>query len=191
MLKGKRIGVALTGSFCTFETVLECIEHLVKKDAKITPIMSYNAYTQDTKFGKAAYWVAEIEAMTGQKIIHTIPDAEPIGPSKLLDILAILPATGNTIAKIAQGIADTPATFAAKSQLRNGRPVIIGISSNDALAAGAKNIGYLLNTKNIYFIPFGQDDCIKKPYSILFNKEYVLPAINGALEGKQIQPLLV
>jgi len=189
-LTDKRIGVALTGSFCTFDTALECIEILIQEGAEVTAILSAAAGTMDTKFGKAADFIEKLTTLTGRQPITAIVDAEPIGPGKLLDALIILPATGNTIAKLAVGIADSTATFAAKSHLRNGRPLILGISSNDALAAGAKNIGQLLNTKNIYFVPFGQDNPVDKPRSIVFKKEYVLPALLEALDGGQLQPII-
>ena len=190
-LNNKHIGIAITGSFCTFDITLECIKQLVENGAKATAILSDNASTLDTKFGTASEFKQKLTKLTGREIIQTIPDAEPIGPQKLLDVLLVLPATGNTLAKITAGIADTPASFAVKSHLRNGGAVVLGISSNDALGAGAKNIGHLLNTKNIYFVPFGQDDCIAKPRSMVFKKEYVIKAVCGALEGRQVQPLVV
>jgi len=190
-LEGKRIGVVLTGSFCTFDIALECIKELAENGAETTAILSSATYENDTKFGNAKDLREKLAAITGREIIHTIPAAEPIGPGRLLDALVVLPATGNTLAKLAAGIADDPACFAVKSQLRNGRPVVLAISSNDALGTGAKNIGHLLNAKNIYFVPFGQDNCTAKPRSMVFKKEYVLPAICAALEGQQIQPILV
>ncbi|MCL2373428.1 MAG: dipicolinate synthase subunit B [Defluviitaleaceae bacterium] len=189
-LKLQRVGVAVTGSFCTFDTALECIRVLIHEGAEVTTILSAAACTMDTKFGKAADFAEKLTALTGRPPITTIVDTEPIGPGKLLDAMLILPATGNTIAKLAAGIADSTTTFAAKSHLRNGRPLLLAISSNDALAAGAKNIGQLLNTKNIYFVPFGQDSPATKPRSIVFKKEYVLAALVEALEGRQLQPLL-
>lgn len=190
-LKGKKIGVAITGSFCTFGITLDCINELIKNGAIVTPILSYNTSELDTKFGEAKKFKQNLFNLTGSKLIETIPETEPIGPGKILDALVVLPATGNTLAKITAGIADTPASFAVKSQLRNARPIILGVSSNDALSTGAKNIGHLLNTKNIYFIPFGQDDCVNKPCSIVFKEDYVTEAVALALEGKQIQPIIV
>ena len=190
-LDGKKIGVAITGSFCTFEDVLGCISDLVVNGAEVTAILSYAASDMDTKFGKAENFKREIMKITRREIIDTIPRTEPIGPGKMLDGLIVLPCTGNTLAKIAAGIADTPATFSVKSHLRNGRPVVIGISSNDALAAGAQNIGKLLNVRNMYFVPFGQDDAVNKPRSVVFHKECVLEAMTHALDGVQVQPILV
>jgi len=190
-LSGKRIGFALTGSFCTLDTALECMEELLNEGAVLTSILSHSVNEMDTKFGKAADLKEKLAKLTPHPIISTIPQAEPIGPGKLLDALIVLPASGNTIAKLAAGIADTPVTMAVKSHLRNGCPVLIGLSSNDALGTGAKNIGQLLAARNIYFIPFGQDDAKEKPRSMVFNKKYVLPALHEALNGRQIQPLLV
>ena len=149
--KDLKIGFALTGSFCTFSKTIPKIKELVKEGAEVIPIMSYNAYELDTKFGKAEDFIAQIEEITGKKIIHTIQGAEPIGPKKMTDIMIIAPATGNTIAKLANGITDTPVTMAAKSHLRNENPLIIAISTNDALSGSAKNIGTLLNRRNYYF----------------------------------------
>ena len=189
-LEGRRIGVALTGSFCTFDTTLECIEELVENGAEVTAILSFAACELDTKFGSSDMLKMKLTQITERDIITTIPAAEPIGPKRLLDALLVLPATGNTLAKITAGIADTPASFAVKSHLRNGGAVILGVSSNDALGTGAKNIGHLLNAKNIYFVPFGQDDCVAKPRSMVFKKEYVVRAVCDALDGRQIQPVL-
>ena len=149
-LENVKIGFTLTGSFCTFSKVIPKIKELKNKNADIIPIMSYNAYNLDTKFGKAEDFIIEIENITGKKIIHTIQDAEPIGPKKLTDILIIAPCSGNTIAKLANDIIDTPATMAAKSHLRNNRPIVIATSTNNALSGNAENIGKLLNRKNYY-----------------------------------------
>lgn len=183
-------GFALTGSFCTFSTVLPYIQKLVDEGVNVIPIMSANAYTTDTRFGKAGEFIEKIETITGQKIMHTINDAEPIGPKKLLDILIIAPCTGNTLAKITAGIADTAVTLGVKSHLRNLRPVLIGISTNDALSAAAKNIGQLHNRKHIYFVPYSQDDSENKPNSIVADFSKLIPAMHAALEGKQLQPVL-
>ena len=187
---GVRVGFALTGSFCTFDAAFECMEALVERGASLTPIISYNVDMLDTKFGTADANKKRLTEITGKPIIHTLTGAEPIGPGRLLDVLVIIPATGNTLAKLAAGIADTPVTMAAKSHLRNGGPVVLGISSNDALAGGAANIGQLLATRNIYFVPFGQDAPLEKPRSIVFIKERVLPAIEAALLGVQVQPVI-
>ena len=188
---GKRIGFALTGSFCTIETAFNIISGLIAESAEVVPILSYAMNTIDTRFGAALDIKKRLAELTGQTVIKTITEAEPIGPAKLLDALVVLPATGNTLAKITNGITDTPVTMAVKAHLRNDRPVVLGISSNDALACGAKNIGLLLGMRNIFFVPFGQDQPFEKPRSMVFKEEYALPAIAEALEGRQLQPLLV
>ena len=159
--------------------------------ASILPIMSYNAYEMDTKFGMAKDFIDEIENITKNKIIHTIQDAEPIGPKKLTDIMVIAPASGNTMAKLANDIIDTPAVMAAKSHLRNNNPIIIAPSTNNGLTGNAVNIGKLLNRKNYYFVPFKQDNPITKPGSIVFDEEYLIKTIDYALNGEQIQPILL
>ncbi len=186
-----KVGFALTGSFCTFENVLTIMKDIVKKGAEVFPIMSFNAYNLDTRFGKANNFVKEIENITGKQIIHTIQEAEPIGPKKLIDILVIIPCSGNTIAKLANDITDTPVTMAAKSNLRNGNSVVIGVSTNNGLGNNAVNIGRLLNSKNIYFVPFRQDNPITKPNSLIFNKNQVIKTIEKALNKEQIQPILL
>lgn len=190
-LENVKIGFALTGSFCTFSKVIPKIKELKAKKANIIPIMSYNAYNLDTKFGKAKDFIIEIENITEKKIIHTIQDAEPIGPKKLTDILIIAPCTGNTISKLANDIIDTPATMAAKSHLRNNKPLVIAPSTNNALSGNAENIGKLLNRKNYYFVPFKQDNPITKPRSAVFDPEYIIKTIECALEGTQISPILL
>lgn len=191
IFNGLKIGVALTGSFCTFKIVIPEIEKLIKQGAKVLPIMSYNAYNLDTKFGKAKDFISQIEDITGQKIIHTIQDAEPIGPKHLIDILIIVPCSGNTIAKLANDITDTPVTMATKSNLRCGNSVVIGVSTNNGLGNNAVNIGKLLNYKNIYFIPFRQDNPITKPNSLVFDRNYIQKTIEMALNKEQIQPILL
>ena len=188
---GKRIGFVLTGSFCTFSKVLPKMKELIKKGAEIIPIMSFNSYNLDTKFGKAKDFIDEIEEMTGKKIIHTIQDAEPIGPKKMTDIMVIAPCSGNTMAKLACDIIDTPATMSAKSHLRNNNPLVIAPSTNNGLSGNAENIGKLLNRKNYYFVPFRQDNPITKPRSIVFDAEYIIKTIEYALEGEQISPILL
>lgn len=190
-LENVKIGFALTGSFCTFAKVIPKIKELKEKKANIIPIMSYNAYNLDTKFGKAKNFIIEIENITEKKIIHTIQDAEPIGPKKLTDILIIAPCTGNTIAKLANDIIDTPVAMAAKSHLRNNKPLVIAPSTNNALSGNAENIGKLLNRKNYYFVPFKQDNPITKPRSAVFDPEYIIKTIEYALEGTQISPILL
>lgn len=183
------IGFAMCGSFCTFKSVLEQMQAFVDAGANVVPIMSHNAYSIDTRFGKAADFASRIESMCSNHIIHTIAQAEPIGPKKLLDALVIAPCTGNTLAKLATGVTDTSVTLAAKAHLRNARPVIIAVSTNDALAAASKNIGLLLNTKNIFMCPMRQDDPEGKPTSIVADFTYLLPTCEAALEGRQIQPI--
>lgn len=185
------IGFALCGSFCTFSKVIEEIEKLKIAGHNIIPIMSYNAYSTDTRFGKASYFKDRIEEICQNHIISSIAEAEPIGPKKLLDILVIEPCTGNTLSKLAAGIADTPVTLAAKSHLRNARPLLIAISTNDALSNAAKNIGQLINYKNVYFIPYKQDDPINKPTSIVADFSLTEKSMIEAYHGKQIQPIIL
>ena len=183
-------GFAMCGSFCTFSKVLPQMRVLLEKGMHIVPIMSQAAYSIDTRFGKAADFRVEIEEMCGEKIIHTLFDAEPIGPKKLLDVLVICPCTGNTLAKLANGITDSTVTLAAKAHLRNGRPLVLCPATNDALAASAKNIGALLDKKHVYFVPFRQDDPQGKPTSLVADFSLVADAAQAALEGRQLQPLL-
>lgn len=190
LLQGVKIGFALTGSFCTFAKVIPELEKLVSEGADIMPIISEAVDKYDTKFGKADEWKARIEGITGKKLIKTIVDAEPIGPKSLLDILIVAPCTGNTLGKLTNGITDTPVTMAAKAHLRNGKPLVLAISTNDGLGANAKNLGLMLNMKNVYFVPFGQDDPVKKCNSLTANNILILPTILEALKGKQLQPIL-
>lgn len=189
--KDLKIGFALTGSFCTFSKVLPIMSELVKEGASVIPIMSYNAYELDTKFGKAEDFINQIKKITGNEIIHTIQGAEPIGPKNMTDIMIIAPTTGNTIAKLANGITDTPVTMAAKSHLRNENPLIIAVSTNDALSGSAKNIGILLNRRNYYFVPFKQDNPITKPRSMVFDETYIIKTIEYALNKEQIEPIIL
>ena len=190
-LKDKNIGFCLTGSFCTFKNTILQMKELVKAQANILPIMSYNAYKIDSKFGKANDFIAEIEDITGNKIIHTIEGAEPIGPKNMTDIMIIAPCSGNTIAKLSNGITDTPVLMAVKSHLRKEKPVVIAISTDDGLSGNAENIGKLLNRNNYYFVPFKQNNPITKPRSIVFDSEYIIKAIEYALKGEQVQPILI
>ncbi len=183
------IGFALTGSFCTFKRVIPQISKLVEYGAEIYPIMSEISYNTDTRFGTSKEFKEEIEHITGRKIISTIRGAEPIGPKKYLDGLIIAPCTGNTIAKIANGITDSCVSMAAKANLRNSKPLIIAVSTNDALGGSAKNIGMLLNMQNIYMVPFAQDDPIGKPKSIVAKMELIPQTLSEAISGKQLQPL--
>lgn len=189
-LKGKTIGFAMTGSFCTFAKVFEELPRLLETGANVLPIFSQNAQSTDTRFGKAIDFIEKIENLTQNKIIKTISEAEPIGPKKLLDALIIAPCTGNTLGKLANGITDTTVTMAAKSTIRNQKPVIIAVSTNDGLGASAKNIGMLLNMKNIYFVPFNQDDPIKKEKSLVADMSQIVKTAELALEGKQLQPII-
>lgn len=190
-LAGKTIGFAMTGSFCTFKTVVAELENLQKTQANIIPIMSQNAYGTDTRFGLSTDFQKALKDITGNDIIHTIKDAEPIGPKKLLDALVIAPCTGNTLGKLAGGITDTPVTMAAKAHLRNERPLILAVSTNDGLSTSGKNIMTLMNSKNIYFVPFGQDDPIKKKNSLVAHMDLIPVTVKYALDGEQFQPVLV
>ena len=184
------VGFALCGSFCTYGRLFPVMEQLAKS-YDIIPIFSENAYATDSRFGTAAEHIAKAEAICGSPVLHTLTEVEPIGPKKLLDALVIAPCTGNTLAKLAHSIADGPVTMAAKSHLRNGRPVILAVSTNDALAGAAENIGKLLARKHYYFVPFGQDDAFGKPTSIVADFSKIPQTVEMALEGKQIQPLLL
>ena len=190
-LKDKKIGFGITGSFCTFKTIYPQMQNLREEGADVIPIFSYAAYETDTRFYKSNDFQKLVTDITGHKPLTSITDVEPIGPKGLLDILLIAPCTGNTLAKLNAGIADTPVTLAIKSHLRNNRPVVIGISTNDALANNFKNIGNLMNSKNIYFVPFGQDNHILKPNSMVAHFHLIKPTLELALDGKQIQPILV
>jgi len=189
-LEGVKIGWGIAGSFCNYQYVFPQIERIKNLGADIYPIMSYNAASIDTRFGKAENWNQKLREITGREIIQTIQDAEPLGPQLNLDIMIVAPCTGNTLAKLANGIADTPLTMACKAHLRNQRPLVLAIATNDALGANAKNIGLLLNMKNIYFVPFGQDDPFKKPNSMIANFEKIEETLREALKGKQIQPII-
>ena len=184
------IGFAMCGSFCTFSKVFEAMQ-TVAGIHTVTPIFSGNVCTIDSRFGTAAeHWKRAAE-ICGKEPLSTIPEVEPIGPKKLLDALVIAPCTGNTLAKLAHSIADTPVTMAAKSHLRNGRPVIIAVSTNDALSGAAENIGRLMGRKHYYFVPFGQDDPKEKPTSMVADFDLLLPTLEVALTGRQLQPLLI
>ncbi len=184
------IGFAMCGSFCTYSQVYPIMEALAKQYSLI-PIFSDASYSTDSRFGTAQDHIHLAESICGHRVLHSIADSEPIGPKKLLDALVIAPCTGNTLAKLAHSIADGPVTMAAKSHLRNGRPLLIAVSTNDALAGAAENIGKLLARKHCYFVPFGQDDPEKKPTSMVADFKKIPPALEAALEGRQIQPLLL
>lgn len=190
-VKNKKIGFVLTGSFCTFKKTIPQIKKLKNLGADIIPIMSFNSYNLDTKFGKANDFIKEIEEISEKEIIHTIQDAEPIGPKHLTDIMIVAPASGNTMSKLACDIIDTPATMAVKSHLRNNLPVVIAPSTNNGLGANMVSIAKLINRKNYYFVPFRQDNPLTKPRSVVFDPEYILKTIEFALDGKQIEPILI
>lgn len=185
-----RVGFAMCGSFCTFSQVIPQIEIIKQSGADITPIMSQTAYLTDTRFGESADFVNRLEHICQKSVIHTVAGAEPIGPKKTLDILIIEPCTGNTLAKLARGITDTPVTMAAKAMLRNERPVLIAVSTNDGLSGSAESVGILQNRKNVFFVPYGQDDPFAKPCSLVADFSQTLKAMHSALDGKQLQPIL-
>ena len=186
-----RVGFAFTGSFCTFSAVMTALEAVKARFGDVTPIVSEAAGSLDTRFGTAHDWLREMERICDKRVIDSLPKAEPIGPKKLLDALVICPCTGNTLGKLANGITDSTVTLAAKAHLRNGRPLILAVSTNDALAGAARNIGTLLDKKHVYFVPFRQDDPIGKPTSLVADFSLVADAASAALEGRQLQPLLL
>lgn len=190
-LKGKTIGFAVTGSHCTFPQIPAVVQALKEEGADIVPIFSKATLETDTRFFRAEDFARTIEFITGRKPISTIVEAEPIGPNKLLDALVVAPCTGNTLAKTATAVTDGPVTMAVKAHLRNGRPLILAISTNDGLSQNAKNIGLLLNMKNVYFVPFGQDNPFDKPTSLVADFKQIPQTIRHALEGRQIQPMLI
>lgn len=189
-MKKTSIGFAMTGSFCTFERVLKQMEALVRRGYEVVPVLSFNAGTLDTRFMTAEHLRARIVEITGNEPIDTLAGAEPIGPKKMTDVFLIAPATGNSLAKLAGGIYDTPVLLGAKSHLRNDRPLVLAVSTNDGLGAAAQNIGRLLNVRNIYFVPFGQDDPVKKPRSLVADFTQIPRTIAAALSGVQMQPML-
>ncbi|MEW6243991.1 MAG: dipicolinate synthase subunit B [Bacillota bacterium] len=190
-VQGKTIGVAMTGSLCTIGRVLPHIEELVRQGAKVIPVFSQTVACTDSKYGTAAALKEKVEAITNSRVITTLVDVEPLGPGRVLDVIAVVPCTGNTMAKIANAITDGPVTMAVKAHLRNSRPVVISISTNDGLSLNAKNLGTLLAARNIYFVPFRQDNPRAKPYSIDAELSLLLPTIESALDGVQLQPLLL
>ena len=189
-LENLNIGFALTGSFCTLKRTMEVLKDISLTKANIIPIMSEITYSTDTRFGKAEDFINEMKNISGNEIINTIKKAEPIGPKDLLDALIIAPCTGNTLSKIALGMTDTCVAMAAKASLRNKNPLIIAVSTNDGLGLSAQNIATLLNTKNVFFVPFGQDDPQNKPNSLVADMTKILDTLYLALEGKQIQPII-
>ncbi len=187
----KNIGIALTGSFCTYSKVFPQIERLVAENANVFTIFSERSQITDTRFGEAHVFLQKAEEITGNKPITTITEAEKLGPNNLLDIIAIAPCTGNTLAKMANAITDSTVLMAAKGLLRNNKPIVIGISTNDALSNNLKNIGIMINKKNIFFIPFGQDNYKGKPNSMVSDFNLIIPTLEEALEGKQLQPVIL
>ena len=190
-MKQLRVGFAICGSFCTHSKALQALEQVTEAYDTVIPILSEISAATDTRFGAAQALIERVRGLTGQEIISTVCQAEPIGPKALLDVLVIAPCTGNTAAKLAAGITDTAVTMAAKAHLRNGRPVVLALASNDGLSGGAKNIGELMNRKNYYLVPFGQDDPVKKPCSLVADFDQIIPTVEAALEGRQIQPILL
>ena len=188
-MKSLRIGLALTGSYCTYDKALAALTLLARRH-DVTALMSESAYETDTRFGEAADFVRRLEELTGKPVLHTVAQAEPVGPKALFDVLAVAPCTGNTAAKLAAGITDTAVTMAVKSQLRGGKPVVLAFGSNDGLGASAKNIGELLNRKHIYFVPMYQDDPENKPRSLASDYTRLEEAICAAYEGRQAEPIL-
>lgn len=190
-LSSYTIGYGITGSFCTFEKTKIAVGELVKLGAAVVPIFSYNVQRMDTRFGGAKEFMEAVEEITGNHGIKTIQEAEPIGPKANLNVMVIAPCTGNTMAKLWNGITDSPVLMASKAHLRNQKPLVISISTNDAMGMNFKNIGNLMNTKNIYFVPFGQDDYKKKPASLIGDLKLLPDTIDLAMEGRQIQPVVV
>lgn len=185
-----RLGLAICGSYCTFDKILPIAESLAET-YELTAVLSESSAETDTRFGRAEDFCARIEAITGKPLIHTITSAEPVGPKKLFDVLAVAPCTGNTLAKLASGVTDSAVTMACKAHLRNGRPLVIAVSTNDGLSANAKNIGELLNRKNHFFVPFRQDDPAGKPSSLIAELSLLQETVEAALAGKQLQPLVL
>lgn len=191
MLQGKRIGLGITASHCTYDQIIPVIEELQANGATVVPVITHSVLTAATRFGTGEEWIEKIEGATGQKVISTIVGAEPFGPASPVDCMIIAPMTGNSISKLANAATDSPVLMAAKATLRNGSPVLLGISTNDALGLNAGNIVKLLNMKNVYFIPFGQDDPHNKPNSLISDFTLMVPATAAALEKRQLQPLLI
>lgn len=189
--QGICVGFALTGSHCTFEEVMPQIQRFVDAGANVIPIVTNTIMTTDTRFGTSLNWQKQLKDITGNDIISSIVDAEPLGPSKKLDVMLIAPCTGNTTSKLANAITESPVLMAAKAQMRNLRPLVLAISTNDGLGLNAMNIGKLLITKNIYFVPFGQDAPAAKPNSLVARMDLVMETCEAALQGKQLQPMLI
>lgn len=186
----RTVGFAITGSFCTYEKIKGVVRRLVEEGNRVVPIFSHVAQTVNCRFGNAKDFIIEIQEITGERGIFTLQEAEPIGPKAFLDVMVIAPCTGNTMAKLCAGITDSPVLMATKAHMRNEKPVVISVSTNDALGANLKNIGTLMNTKNIYFVPFGQDDYVKKPKSMIAHVDLIGATIEEAMSGRQIQPVI-
>lgn len=191
MLQGKRIGLGITASHCTYEEIIPVIDSLMDAGAIVVPVITHSVLTAATRFGTGEEWIAKIEKATGEKVISTIVGAEPFGPATPVDCMIIAPMTGSSISRFANAATDSPVLMGAKATLRNGSPVLLGISTNDALGLNGVNIMKLLNMKDIFFIPFGQDDPFKKPNSLIADFSLMVQATVAALEKKQLQPLLV
>lgn len=189
--QGKTVGYAITGSHCTFAEVMPQVQRFVDGGAKVVPIISHTVLMTDTRFGKSEDWRKQLKDITGNDIISSIVEAEPLGPSKLLDVLVIAPCTGTSTSKLANAVTDSPVLMAAKAQLRNGRPLVIAVSTNDGLGFNLANIAKLIVAKNVYFVPFGQDNPTAKPNSLVADMSLVPEACYAALEGKQLQPLII
>ena len=186
-----RVGFAFCGSFCTYDQVMPALERAKARYGAVTPIISEKSADADTRFGAAHEFMREMERICDRRVIDSIQKAEPIGPQKLLDVLVIAPCTGSTLARLANGFSDTSVTMAAKAMWRNGRPVVLAVSTNDGLSGSAKNIATLLDKKNVYFVPYRQDDPVKKPTSLVADFTQINAAVDAALEGRQLQPLLL
>ena len=190
-LDGLEIGFALTGSFCTLSDVMPALEELVDRGADVYPILSKHVQEYDTRFGKAEKWYEKVVAITGNQPMITIPEVEPIGPQEMLDLLVVAPCTGNTAAKLATAITDTVVTMSVKAHLRNQKPIVLAISTNDALGNNGKNISQLINTPNIYMVPFGQDNPLQKEKSLVARMDLIVDTIEYALSGRQLQPVII
>ena len=191
MLQGLRIGLGITASHCTYEEVIPMIKQFTDLGATVVPIITYSVLTAATRFGTGEEWIEKIEGASGSKVVSKIVEAEPFGPTNPLDCMVIAPMTGNSISKLANAQTDSPVLMAAKATLRNGKPVVLGISTNDALGLNGMNIMKLLSTKNIYFIPFGQDNPFNKPNSLIADFTKIIPTVENAIQFKQFQPLLI
>ncbi len=190
-MEHKTVGFAMCGSFCTFRAVLDILPEVCGEYEAVIPIMSEASFHTDTRFGTANEFCMRLKTLCGHDILHTLAQVEPIGPKKLLDALVVAPCTGNTLAKLAAGVADGPVTLAVKAHLRNERPVVLAVSTNDGLAGNAPSIGTLLTRRHLYFVPFGQDDAQKKPRSLVADFRRLPQTLRAALSGEQLQPLLI